>query len=297
MSFKNLSITTQGYIFTILTMLVWGSFSLLARLNAYWNIQVWDILALRFGIGFLVLLPIIIYRKDYKYLWNWRGLMLALAGSVAYCSFVYSGFFFAPVAHGAVFLNGTIALFVAILAYFVFQQAFDKNTWVSLFIILITLGTMTFLISDDHSSFGIGDICLIGASISWAIFSILLRKWKFSAWQMIINIAFWSSVVYLPIYFICFTPQLSQVEPVHLAIQTVFHSIFVLIIATLTYAKAVEYIGAFKASGIASLAPFIAALVAVPLLNETLNPVMICGLIGMSLGALQPWRWLPVSRT
>ena len=29
----------------------------------------------------------------------------------------------------------------------------------------------------------------------------------------------------------------------------------------------------------------------VPLLGEPLSIAMICGLIGMGIGALQPWRW------
>ncbi|OLN14385.1 hypothetical protein BUE68_12695, partial [Corynebacterium diphtheriae] len=37
---------------------------------------------------------------------------------------------------------------------------------------------------------------------------------------------------------------------------------------------------------------FIAAILAVPLLNEPLSLAMVCGLIGMAIGALQPWRWL-----
>ncbi|MGE8538202.1 MAG: EamA/RhaT family transporter, partial [Acinetobacter sp.] len=50
--------------------------------------------------------------------------------------------------------------------------------------------------------------------------------------------------------------------------------------------------GAFKAGSITNLAPFIAAILAVPLLNEPLSLAMVCGLLGMAIGALQPWRWL-----
>ncbi|EHU1856977.1 TPA: EamA/RhaT family transporter, partial [Acinetobacter baumannii] len=39
------------------------------------------------------------------------------------------------------------------------------------------------------------------------------------------------------------------------------------------------------------LAPFIAAILAVPLLGESLSPSIVVGLVGMGIGALQPWRW------
>ena len=50
-------------------------------------------------------------------------------------------------------------------------------------------------------------------------------------------------------------------------------------------------IGIFKAGSIANLAPFIASIIAVPLLGEMLNTTLVMGLIGMAIGALQPWRW------
>ena len=41
-----------------------------------------------------------------------------------------------------------------------------------------------------------------------------------------------------------------------------------------------------------TLAPFMAAILAVPLLGEPLSRAVMCGLIGMAIGALQPWRWV-----
>lgn len=63
------------------------------------------------------------------------------------------------------------------------------------------------------------------------------------------------------------------------------------IIATLSYVEAIKRLGAFKAGSIVTLAPFIAAILAVPLLNEPLSLAIVCGLLGMGIGALQPWRW------
>lgn len=287
----------QGYLFTFITMLIWGSFSLFARLNAYWHIQPWDILALRFALGFVILAPILWYKKQYHFLWDYRAVLLAVVGSVGYCALAYSGFFYAPVVHGVVFLNGTFPIFAAIIAYLFLKQSIDGHTKISMIIILTTCIIMSILMSQDTQGFGIGDFFFICSAICWGTFSVLLRQWKFSAWQTMASVVIWSAILYLPLYFMFFTPQFNHVQPLHLAIQTIFHGVFVMIIATLTYAKAVEKIGMFKAGSIATLAPFVAAVLAVPLLNEPLNIVMVCGLIGMGIGALQPWRWFPSSRT
>lgn len=54
----------QGYLFVAITMCIWGGFTLFSRLNAQWHISPWDITALRFGLAFLILMPILLYKKD-----------------------------------------------------------------------------------------------------------------------------------------------------------------------------------------------------------------------------------------
>ena len=66
---QKLSPTAQGYVFALITMCVWGGFSLMARLNVHWGIRSWDIIALRYGVSALILLPIVLYKKDHHLLW------------------------------------------------------------------------------------------------------------------------------------------------------------------------------------------------------------------------------------
>ncbi|MFI7967288.1 EamA family transporter, partial [Acinetobacter baumannii] len=80
----------QGYFFVLVTMCIWGGFTLFARLNAQWHISAWDIAALRFAIAFLILMPILIYKKDLAFLWSKHAVILALIGGVIYCLTVYT---------------------------------------------------------------------------------------------------------------------------------------------------------------------------------------------------------------
>ena len=54
---------TQGYVYVFITMLIWGGFTLTSRLNVRWGIEAWDITALRFALAFVILMPILIYKK------------------------------------------------------------------------------------------------------------------------------------------------------------------------------------------------------------------------------------------
>ncbi|MDO4223543.1 MAG: EamA family transporter, partial [Acinetobacter sp.] len=178
--------TAQGYFFTVVTMLIWGSFSLLSRVSVHWHIQVWDLLALRFAFAALILIPILIYKKDFRFLFDYRAVILALVGSIGYCCFVYSGFAHAPVVHGIVLLNGLFPVFTAVMAYLFLKQPFDQHTKISLSIIASTVVVMCALIANVNYHFNIGDVYFIGSAICWAGFSVLLRQWTFTAWQVMV---------------------------------------------------------------------------------------------------------------
>ena len=283
---------TQGYLFVCITMCIWGGFTILSRLNLHWHVSAWDLVAMRFAIAFLILMPVLIYKKDLAFLWHPRPVILALTGGLAYCLTVYTAFLHAPAAHAAIFLNGCIPLCTAVAAYLLFKQPFDKHTWLSLSIMLSALALMSYLmLHEQASAFGLGDILFFLSAVWWGIFTVLLKQWKLSAWHSMASVAIWSALIYLPIYILFIPKHFQQAEPVHLLIQGVFHGVLVVIIATLTYVAAIERLGAFKTGSIVTLAPFIAAVIAVPLLNEPLSPAIMCGLVAMGLGALQPWRW------
>ena len=283
---------TQGYLFVCITMCIWGGFTILSRLNLHWHVSAWDLVAMRFAIAFLILMPVLIYKKDLAFLWHPRPIILALTGGLAYCLTVYTAFLHAPAAHAAIFLNGCIPLCTAVAAYLLFRQPFDKHTWLSLSMMLSALALMSYLmLHEQASAFGLGDILFFLSAVWWGIFTVLLKQWKLSAWHSMASVAIWSALIYLPIYILFIPKHFQEAEPVHLLVQGVFHGVLVVIIATLTYVAAIERLGAFKTGSIVTLAPFIAAVIAVPLLNEPLSPAIMCGLMGMGIGALQPWRW------
>ena len=283
---------TQGYLFVCITMCIWGGFTILSRLNLHWHVSAWDLVAMRFAIAFIILMPVLLYKKDLAFLWHPRPIILALTGGLAYCLTVYTAFLHAPAAHAAIFLNGCIPLCTAVAAYLLFKQPFDKHTWLSLSIMLSALALMSYLmLHEQASAFGLGDVLYFLSAVWWGIFTVLLKQWKLSAWHSMASVAIWSALIYLPIYILFIPKHFQEAEPVHLLVQGVFHGVLVVIIATLTYVAAIERLGAFKTGSIVTLAPFIAAVIAVPLLNEPLSPAIMCGLVGMGIGALQPWRW------
>ena len=284
---------SQGYLFVAITMVIWGGFTLSSRLNAQWGISAWDITALRFALAFCILMPILIYKKDTAFLWHKEPFLLAMIGGVGYCLTSYTAFHYVPAAHAAIFLNGFVPLCTAVAAWLLFKETFDGHTWLSLLIMLSAVAGMSVLMYQETGvAFGLGDGLFFISAIWWGVFTVLLRHWKLSAWHSMAGVAIWSAIIYVPIYMVFLPKNLSTPTPIHLFGQVIFHGIFVVIIATLAYVEAIKRLGAFKTGSIVTLAPFMAAILAVPLLGEPLSPAIMCGLLGMAFGALQPWRWL-----
>lgn len=260
---------SQGYVFVAITMCIWGGFTITSRLNAQWGISAWDITALRFALAFCILMPILIYKKDTAFLWKKQPFLLAMIGGVGYCLTSYSAFHYVPAAHAAIFLNGCIPLCTAVAGFLLFKEPFDRHTWVSLMIMLAAIGIMSFLMYQETGiAFGFGDMLFFFSAIWWGIFTVLLRQWKLSAWHAMTSVAIWSALIYVPIYLVFLPKNLTEPQPLHLVLQVIFHGIFVVMIATLAYVEAIKRLGAFKTGSIVTLAPFIAAILAVPLLNE-----------------------------
>ena len=280
-----------GYGLLAITMLIWGSFTLISRFGATQVMTTWDIGALRFLTASLVLIPIQIYRREWRFLLDLRVLVLALIGGITYSSLAYAGFGHAPAAHAAVWMNGLLPFWTAVAALVILREALSRDNWISLMVIAIGLIGMSSLMYEEHKfALGIGDLFFVLAALTWGIYTALLKRWMLPPWQAMTGVALLSTLIYLPIYALFLPSRLAEATLSQILTQAIFQGVFVVIIAMLTFIGAVERLGAVKVGSILALAPLLAALAAVPLLDEPLSLAILVGLIGVSIGALQPWR-------
>lgn len=282
-----------GYGLLLATLTIWGSFTLISRIAATNALTPWDVSGLRFAAAGLVLIPIQWYRGQLRVLLDWRLFGMAMIGGLAYANFAYLGFNYAPAAHAAIWLNGMLPFWMALAAFLVLKEPFNRDIQISLLVILFGLLAMTvFMWQNNSFHLSIGDLFFLLASACWGFYSAYLKKCAFPPWTAMSAVAIWSAVLYLPIYILFLPKGLADASWTQILVQSVFQGWFVVIIAMLTYIGAIERLGAFKAGSLLALAPLLAALAAVPVLNEPLTPALIVGLVAVSVGALQPWRLL-----
>jgi drug/metabolite transporter (DMT)-like permease len=130
-----------------------------------------------------------------------------------------------------------------------------------------------------------GDILLVGASVCWAYYTVLLRRWAVSPWDASIGVTLLTALMYLPIYLIALPKHLPSVSWLDIALQAGYQGLIATIIQMALYVRTIELIGPSRLGILMALVPGLAGFAAVPLLNESLSPWVLAGLVLVSLGA------------
>ena len=277
----------QGYIAALTTVVIWAGFILISRLGGKTGLTGWDIVALRLGTASIFLLPLSLNLPT----GTWRnGKLWAMAvlGGVLFLILVYAGFKRAPAAHGGILLPGMQPFLVTALAWLLMGNKPSRLRLLALAPIAagVACVAMPQLIgSADGPSTLSGDALLLGSSITWAAYSVLVKKWAFDPWLLTRFVALASALVYLPLYLLFLPKGIADVPLSMLMLQGLYQGLGPTIIAMLMFLRAVAILGAERTGALVALVPVIAGLGAVPLLGEPLTGWLIAGLLLVSGGA------------
>ena len=270
---------------------MWSSFSLVSRLGGKSVLTPYDIFALRLITASIILVPFVGSMparawRDHR-LW-----LLALLGNLLYCPLAYTGFKFAPAAHGAILLAGMQPFLISVVVWLIAGTRPNPLRLAGL--VLITFGVSCAAVPYFTAWSGntvFGDALILLSSVLWAIYSVLATRWGYSAWTLTRALALGSAVIYLPVYALWLPKQLAEAPLSMIAIQCFFQGVVATILAMLSYLKAVSILGTERAAAFLALVPIVTGLVAVPLLDETLTIWLLCGLIFVSLGSFIASRY------
>lgn len=260
-------------------LIVWAGFILFARLSAKQALTPWDTAALRYAGSLVFILPLIAVRGLPR-LGLLRGVVLVATAGLGFPILAYAGFAFAPAAHGAVMMPGTLAFQTAALAAIVLHEPWTRRRALAL---AVVAGGITLLASDtvrDHPGAWRGDILFLLASFTWATFTVLLRKWRVPALDATIAVAFWPALFFLPLWFLALPSNMHAVPWGAIAFQFAWQGGMAVIVAGFLFARAVVALGPGPTTAITSVVPALAALGAWPLLEE---PLGTAGLVGVGL--------------
>ena len=282
----------RGALWGLGAISIWVSWILYTRVgvtSATSKMSPHDLVALRFACAGLVMLPIVL-RKGLAIarlgLANW--LLIVCCAGVPYVLLASSGLQFAPAAQAGALIPGTLPLWAALLAMIFLREHISGLRRVGLALIpvglVIILGAGLFHFETGHWR---GHLLFIGASLTWAIFTVAMRHAGRSGLEAIhaaAIVSVVSMVVYLPVYLLFLPHQLAATPWSAIIGQTLFQGIVVSIVSLVAFTRAVNLLGASLAASFASLVPVLAMLAAIPLLGEVPGMSDVAGIAVITVG-------------
>ena len=256
-------------------------FSVLNGLTSY------DLVALRYLVAGPILLPYFC-QLGFKNLggigWTKAIILTILAGSPYMLVFI-GGLSLAPAAHGAILNPGVVPSVVFISMVLLGMQSFSILRMISLVFIIIGLLFVTGASFETRNETLVGDLMLFATGISWGLFTVLIRLWEVKPMQAacIVSVL---SLVYLPLYGVMFYHGFEDVSLTHILTQAIFQGVIMSLGTLYLVAFAVRNIGAQSTSLFSPFVPLITAILAVPILGETLLLTQWMGIFIVVFGML-----------
>jgi drug/metabolite transporter (DMT)-like permease len=279
--------TRSGLIAVFFTICIWTGFILVSRYGGKGVLTGWDVTALRFGVGALIALFFLprVTLPPYKVI-----LLFSVFGGVGYAVAVYAGFRMAPAAHAAVLLPGALPFATAVIAWLWLRQKPSPAQRIALLLVFIGI-TLTAADTLSHGAHltgmqMLGDLLFLCGSASWAVFTLLLRRYPMSPLTAAVSTTLGSAMLYLPVWWLFLPSTLGQAPLAEIAIQAIYQGVLVVFVAMMLYTFAVRCLGGQTVALLMAIVPGLAALAAVPVLGEPLSLLTLAGLSAVTVGAV-----------
>ena len=289
----------RGALYGVGAVGIWASWILAVRLGIRTSLTPWDIVAIRFGVAGLILLPYLLKKGLAVDRLGGLGLAAIVVGGGAPMVLAsYGGLVFAPAAHAASLFTALIPLYVAIVAAVVLGEAFTAAKRIGLVLIVTgVLGIVWGAGGTIGSRQNIGHVLFIGAGMLWACYIVAMRKARLEGLHAAAIAAVGSLIAYVPVYAGISGTSLFNAPWHDLALQAFVHGLLVAVISFVCIGRAVSILGASNGSAFAALAPAITAILAIPILGEWpatsdwIAMLLISGGVYIASGGPLPARW------
>jgi drug/metabolite transporter (DMT)-like permease len=307
---------TVGLTAAFITVLIWTGFIVIARASVKGTLTPFDIGLARIIGASLVLVPLgaWLVRRDRAQaaqnaefkgtrassLFGLSPLPLRVTaicgvfGGLAYAALAYSGFTFAPAAHASVLMPGSLPLWTTSLAALLLGLRITAVRALGLALIVagdLLVGGASLLRAFDGGQVWKGDLLFMTASLCWAIYSVLTRRYALEPVRATVAITVFALMTYVPLYGLLLLTgvlhsQLLSAPVGEVLFQMSFQGLGSVVISGITFNLMVQHYGPVRSTMITALVPGLSALAAVFFLNEPLYWNLIAGLALVTAGIL-----------
>lgn len=274
-----------GFLCASLILVIWSGFILVTRAGATGVLTAWDLAALRHLVAFAILAPVALTGAIRGLPWR-RALTLGVFAGLGFPLCAYAGFTLAPAAHGAVLLPGALPFATALVAFLWLGERVGGRKALSLGIVLagiVFLAGGGFL---DAPGAWRGDLLFLAGTTSWAIFTLLVRRWGVGAIEATVAVGLVSAPLYLPVWLLVLPSRLAEASWGEIAFQGADQGALAMVLASLLYTRALVALGPARLAFFTAVVPALAALAAWPVLGEPLGPSALLGVVLVTAGMI-----------
>lgn len=244
---------------------------------------------MRYGLPALVLLPFLYQsRRQFLAVPAWTLLGIVLGAGVPFFFLSSQAMHYAPVSHAGLLLPGTFPLFVTGIAFFVFKEPLSRPRFIGLLAIMFgVIALLTISMWSLKGDVWKGDLLFLGASFFWAVYTISLRVAGLPPLAATGLLSIVSLVVLLAMFITgSVTSGIGLVSIDELIGQFAVQAILVGLFAGFSYGYAINLLGAERTAAMGALTPVLAAIMAIPLLQESIGLAAALGLCFVCIGVV-----------
>ena len=281
-----------GVIFGASAAIIWGSQLVMSRAGATMGLDGFDVAGLRGGAAGLAMLPWLLSRRRYGNgpgLTPWRyALGLALAAGPLFMIASMAGFRFAPLPHGAVLQPSMMVLTSMFLSALLLGEKLRARRLIGAAVIifgLVMIAGPAILQGDRRTP--IGDALFLVAGALFALYSVLSKRWNVSPMHATGSVTVIAAILFLPPYLLFHGLHNLLALPVPMLVaQVLVQGLLTGIISLVVFGRAVQILGAGRATLFPALVPGSAVLIGIPVVGEWPTGLQIGGLLVVTFGLI-----------
>jgi drug/metabolite transporter (DMT)-like permease len=278
--------TAKGIAWALLAVTIWAGWFVATRIAVGPGgvLGASDLVAIRAGIGGLVLLPVFVARVSSLPRSAFvDGRWLTVGSGAPFALIVSAGLRYAPASHAAALTPGTMPLWAALLGLVFLRDRLGRVQLLGLALIASGALVLAGGLAGQQAVLGHG-FFLIGATL-FAAGTVRMRGSQLKPLDATALVGAYSLVGYLPFYLLAGTSNLALASARELVFQGIYQGVLVSAVALLAFNRAIALLGR-RAPAFAALVPVLATLFAIPAIGEIPGSAESVAVIAIALGVL-----------
>ncbi len=264
----SVSSTIRGLLWGFSGVLVWSGSFVLTRFGVRTALTPYDIIALRFAVAGLLLLPVVVARGFGFRELGVTGFVLLVSGAGApYALFTAYGLQFAPASHAAALIPGLMTVFVATLGAFLLNERLAFSRWGGVVLILAGSCLIAGVSRLDGPEMP-GHIAFLSAALVWAIYVMVFRSRNMDGLRATAIASVSSALLFVPLYAAFLPKGIGTASWGDIALQGFYQGVLTSAFGLFAFNRAVALLGAAAGAALAALIPVVTLVLALVLLGE-----------------------------